>query len=102
MLAVRRKLALWAVKTQLCLIVFAFCDCAQTRIYRDGQLAAVIQGDAANVTFRSGDVYFHADTLMHSTATTAAYTGAAAMIGAVTTGVATSVIGGAVSSYIAR
>lgn len=64
--------------------------CAETRLYEHGQLIAVIQGDATNVTLTTGNGFtFHADTLNHSTATTAAYTGVGSVIGAVAGGVAT-------------
>jgi len=59
------------------------CSCAQTRIYENGKLLAVIQADATNVTVRGEHTYFHADVLNHSAPTAAAYTGATAAIGAV-------------------
>lgn len=64
------------------------CGCAETRIYSNGQLACVIQADATNVTFKDHGVYFHADTLTHSTATHAAYTGAGSVVGALGTAAA--------------
>jgi len=69
---------------KLASIIVACClfGCAETRIYRDGKLACIIQADATNVTFRSGDIYFHADTLIHSKPTQAAYQGTAQTIGA--------------------
>ena len=76
------------MKPLLCLLLLT--GCAQTRLYEHGQLVAVIQGDATNVTVRSGDFCFHFDTLNHSTATAAAYTGAASLVG----GVGTAVVGG--------
>lgn len=66
------------------------CSCAETRIYSEGQIACIIQGDATNVTFRSGDVYFHADAINHSTATDAAYNG----VGKVITGIGAGVTSG--------
>lgn len=62
--------------------------CAETRIYDSGQLLAVIQADATNITVRGQTTYFHADTLNHSAATAAAYTGSTALVGGVAAGVA--------------
>ena len=59
-----------------------FCGCAETRIYDRGDLAAVIQGDATNVTLQTKTVTFHADTLNHSAPTAAAYRGGAQIISA--------------------
>lgn len=77
---------------RLILIAMLLYGCAETRIYSHGQLAAVIQADATNVTFRSGDVYFHADTLIHSKPTSAAYAGLGTTIGAAAAGVATAAL----------
>ena len=65
-----------------------FSGCAETRIYQNGQLVACIQGDCTNITITwPGGGSFHADTLNHSVATAAAYTGSTAVIGAAATGV---------------
>jgi len=74
------------------LLFFLLCSCAQTRIYSDGKLVAAIQGDCTNVTVTWPGGSFHADTLNHSTATAAAYTGATAAIGAVGTAVVSGLI----------
>lgn len=63
--------------------------CAETRIYDQGQLACVIQGDATNVTFKTGSgVYFHADLLNHSKPTGTAYAGGASLVGGLGSAVA--------------
>ncbi len=72
------------------------CGCAETRIYereRDGQthLIARIQGDALNVTVRTGRSYFHADSLIHSTPTLAGGTASAKVVGS-STGIATTIV----------
>lgn len=67
----------------LFLAVLLFSGCAETRIYQQGQLIACIQGDCTNVTIIWPGGSFHADTLNHSPATAAAYTGATAVVGSV-------------------
>jgi len=80
------------MKATLLIAVIALMGCTSTRIYEKGQLVCAIQGDAVNVTFRTGSgTYFHADTLTHSTATAAAYTGGTALVG----GLGSAVIGAA-------
>ncbi len=64
------------------------CGCAETRVYDRGILAAIIQGDAINVTINTEHGSFHADSLNHSVPTTSAYNGAAKVTGAVGTAVA--------------
>ncbi len=64
------------------------CGCAETRLYDNGQLVACIQADCINVNVVTPHMNFHADTLNHSTATAAAYTGTAAVVGAAASGVA--------------
>lgn len=68
----------------LCLFL---CGCAETRIYEHGQLVALIQGDAVNVTIRTATGYFHADQLTHSVPTGVAYGGVSKVTGAVASGV---------------
>jgi len=68
------------------------CGCASTRVYDQGTLVAVIQGDATNVTVTSGNSSFHADTLNHSPATAAAYSGSAQVVGAVGSAVVSGLI----------
>lgn len=67
----------------LLLLSFFLCSCAETRIYDDGRLLAVVQGDATNVTVRGRCAYFHADVLNHSAATAAGYTGGTALVGGI-------------------
>lgn len=67
---------------KLILLALLLCGCAQTIIFEDGKPIACIQGDCTNVTVKGRYTYFHADTLNHSTATAAAYTGATAVVGA--------------------
>lgn len=55
--------------------MFLLGGCAETRLYDHGRLVAVIQGDATNLTIRSDTLYFHVDTINHSTATAATWTG---------------------------
>lgn len=74
------------------LAVMFLCGCASTRIYDQGALVAVIQGDAMNVTVVSGNASFHADTLNHSAATAAAYSGSAQVVGAVGSAVVSGLI----------
>jgi hypothetical protein len=72
------------------LIIMFFCGCTSTRIYDRGTLVAVIQGDATNITVNNGT--FHADTLNHSSATAAAYSGSAQVVGAVGSAVVSGLI----------
>lgn len=74
------------------LLLFLLTSCAETRIYDGGQLAAVIQGDATNVTMKTSNIYFHADTLNHSKATAAAYTGGTTLVGGIGAAVASGLI----------
>jgi hypothetical protein len=66
---------------------------AQDRIVRDGngKIIARIQGDAWNVTVKTRRTYFHADSLVHSTATVAGGKASARVIGA-STGIATTIV----------
>lgn len=56
--------------------------CAETRVYDNGKLAMVIQGDAWNVCYQAKDCYFHADVLNHSESTKAMGSMATGAIGA--------------------
>lgn len=70
-------------------LLVAFTGCAETRLYEHGQLVAVIQADATNISIATGSGFsFHADTLTHSTPTQAGYTGVTQVTGAVAAGVA--------------
>jgi hypothetical protein len=71
---------------------FLMVGCAQTRLYDHGNLVAVIQGDATNITVRSDALYFHADTLSHSTATAAVFSGMTAMVGGLGAAVTSAII----------
>lgn len=55
------------------LIVCALSGCAQTKLYdpTTGKLLASMQGDMHGAKYRSKDVEWSADTVDHSTATTA-------------------------------
>ena len=76
------------------LVALMLCGCTETRIYENGQLVLAMQGDATNVTFRTGrGTYFHADTINHSAATAAAYTGGTALIGGIGSAVAGAALG---------
>ena len=79
------------MKPLLCLLLLT--GCAQTRLYEHGQLVAVIQGDATNVTVDSGSFHFHADTLNHSSATTATYAGATGLVGGLGGAIASAALG---------
>jgi hypothetical protein len=79
------------------LVNLLLCSCASTRIYENGQLIAVIQGDAQNVTIKTAHTQFHADVLMHSTATRAG----GEIVGTAVTG-ATSVAGAVITSGLLR
>ena len=59
-----------------------FTGCSETRLYQQGQLVAVIQGDCTNVTVTWPGGSFHADTLNHSAATQAWGTATAGVVGA--------------------
>lgn len=52
-------------------LALALCACAETRIYENDHLVAVIQGDATNVSISTGKTSFHADRLNHSQVTLA-------------------------------
>ncbi len=78
-------------------ILVLLCGCAETRLYDRDHLAAVIQGDATNVTFKSGVVYFHADVLNHSTPTIAAGVAVSKVSGIVGSVVTTGITGNAAS-----
>lgn len=73
-------------------LAFLVSGCAETRIYDQGRLLAVIQADATNITVRGETTYFHADTLNHSVPTAAAYTGGTALVGGIAAGVATGLL----------
>jgi hypothetical protein len=80
----------------MALLCLSLIGCAETQIYekgRDGQthLIARIQGDAWNVTVKTRRTYFHADSLVHSTATVAGGKASARVIGA-STGIATTIV----------
>lgn len=69
---------------RLLLAAFALCcSCAQTKIYHDGELAAVFQGDMKGVHFETlpdGGTVFIADGVNHSEATRAQGDSAAAKL----------------------
>lgn len=76
------------MKLLLLVLLVVLTGCAETRIYEHGQLVAVIQGDATNLNLSTGNGFsLHADSLIHSTPTSAAYTGATKVIGGVASGV---------------
>lgn len=52
------------------LLSFLLCSCAETRFYENGNLVAVIQGDATNLTITTcNGSRFHCDSINHSIAT---------------------------------
>lgn len=60
------------MKTVLLITLCApWIGCASTTIYRSGKPILRIQGDATNLTYRNGGIYFHADKLNHSEPTRA-------------------------------
>jgi len=70
-------------------------SCAETRLYERGKLVAVIQGDAKNITVKTGNGgYFHAEAITHSTATIAAGKAHTRILGGAGGIVATVVTGG--------
>lgn len=75
------------------LLIFLFSGCAQTCISQNGKQIVCIQGDCTNVTVKWLGGTFHADTLNHSAATAAAYSGATSVVGAVGAGVVSGLLG---------
>jgi len=76
----------------LLLAALFLCGCAETRIYDRGKLAAVIQGDAVNVTVKTEHGMFHAAALNHSAPTAAAYSGGAKVIGGIGSAVVSGIL----------